>query len=282
LRRRAAAITVLLRHLQKERRKPYLRELRIAESSPGISSSYVYLDYKIGGFEKGLLYLFGARPSMGKTALLLNIILYISSQLKMPVLFFSLEMTAGKVIDRLISMISGIPAQNIRTGNLEPRAAKAIDTAIEKIRNLPLKIDDTPGLSCSEISARVMRYKLKNPELGLVCIDHLTEMKKENRDERVAVTDNCRGLKQLAKSTELPIILLCQLNRAVEGRNNKRPQLSDLRESGAIEEVADAVTFIYREAYYDESKRSKCEDTELIVSKCRDGEDRYSPPSMVP
>lgn len=239
---------------------------------PGLHTSFRFWDFKTGGLEKGLLYLFGARPSMGKTALLLCIILYISDYLKIPVLFFSLEMGASKIIDRLISMISGIPARDIKTGNLEPETAKIIDTALNKIKGLPLFIDDTPGLSLSEITTRSMRYKLKNPELGLICVDHLTEISKQGQDERIAVTDNCRGIKRLAKNLNVPVILLAQLSRAVEGRGNKRPQLSDLRESGAIEEVSDVVTFLYRDAYYDESKRSSKEDAELIISKCRDGE----------
>jgi replicative DNA helicase len=239
---------------------------------PGIHTGFRFWDYKVGGLEKGLLYLFGARPSMGKTALLLCIILYISDYLKIPVMFFSLEMTAAKLIDRIISMITGIPAQDIKTGNLEPEAAKIIDAALSKIKNLPLVIDDTPGLSLSDITARAMKQKLKNSALGLICVDHLTEISKQGQDERIAVTDNCKGMKRLAKNLNIPVILLAQLNRAVEGRGIKRPQLSDLRESGAIEEVADVVTFLYREAYYDESKKGTREDAELIISKCRDGE----------
>lgn len=239
---------------------------------PGIHTGFRFWDYKTGGLEKGLLYLFGARPSMGKTALLLCIILYLSDYLKIPVLFFSLEMTAAKLIDRLISMITGIAAQDIKTGNLEPEATQIIDAALGKIKNLPLVVDDTPGLSLSEITARAMRQKLKNPALGLICVDHLSEISKQGQDERIAVSDNARGMKRLAKNLNIPVILLAQLNRAVEGRNIKRPQLSDLRESGAIEECSDVVTFLYREAYYDESKKGTREDAELIISKCRDGE----------
>lgn len=239
---------------------------------PGVHSGFRFWDYKTGGLEKGLLYLFGARPSMGKTALLLCIILYFADYLKAPVLFFSLEMTAAKILDRLVSMISGIPAQKIKTGDLNTEEAKKIDFALGKIKALPLTIDDTPGLSLTEMISRAMRQKLKNPSLGLICIDHLTEVNKTGRDERVAVTDNCRGIKNLAKNLDMPVILLAQLNRAVEGRNIKRPQLSDLRESGAIEEVADVVSFLYRESYYDESLRGSREDAELIIAKCRDGE----------
>lgn len=239
---------------------------------PGIPTHFRYWDYKTKGLEKGLLYVLGARASMGKTALLLCIILYITKYLKIPVQFFSLEMKATKIVNRLTSMISDIPSQNINLGNIDTSEMKRIESALKVVEDLPLVIDDTPGLSLSELTARAMRQKLKNPNLGLICIDHLSEMDKEGKDERIAISDNCRGIKRLAKNLDIPVILLTQLNRAVEGRNSKKPQLSDLRESGAIEEVADVVSLLYRDSYYDESKRGNREDAELIVAKCRDGE----------
>lgn len=237
---------------------------------PGIQSGFRFFDYITGGLIPSLLYVVAARPSMGKTSFLLCVISHVAGVLKKPVLFFSLEMSTAQILDRLVSIRTGIPLQNLKIGRVTPDEQSRIDGAFQHISEWPLIIDDRPGLTLQEVNSRSRQAALKYKDLGLICLDHLTEIKHHAKDDRSGITENVRGCKRLAKQLKTPFILLCQLNRGVEGRENKRPVLSDLRETGAIEETADCVGFLYRESYYIETADKS--EAELNILKNRDGE----------
>lgn len=237
---------------------------------PGIHSGLRFLDYITGGLMKSCLYVFAGRPSMGKTGFLLCIISHIVGVLKLPVLFFSLEMSSFQILERLVSIRTSVPLTNIKTGRVTPEEKKRIDGAFEHISEWPLIIDDRPGLTLQEVNAKSRQFILKHKEIGLICLDHLTEMRHKAKEDRIGISENVRGCKRLAKQLKTPFILLCQLNRGVEGRENKRPTLSDLRETGIIEESADVVGFLYRDSYYKESADKTA--AELNIAKNRDGE----------
>lgn len=237
---------------------------------PGIQSGFRFFDYITGGLIPSLLYVVAARPSMGKTSFLLCVISHVAGVLKKPVIFFSLEMSTAQILDRLVSIRTGIPLQNLKIGRVTADEQSRIDGAFQHISEWPLIIDDRPGLTLQEVNSRSRQAALKYKELGLICLDHLTEMKHHAKDDRSGITENVRGCKRLAKQLKTPFILLCQLNRGVEGRENKRPVLSDLRETGAIEETADCVGFLYRESYYTETADKS--EAELNILKNRDGE----------
>lgn len=237
---------------------------------PGTQSGFRFFDYITGGLIPSLLYVIAARPSMGKTSLLLNILSHVAGVLKKQVLFFSLEMSTEQIIDRFVSIRTGVPLHNLKIGRVTAEEQKRIDEAFKHISEWPLIIDDRPGLTLQEVNSRSRQAVLKYKELGLICLDHLTEMKHHAKDDRLGITENVRGCKRLAKQLKTPFILLCQLNRGVEGRENKRPVLSDLRETGAIEETADCVGFLYRESYYLETADKS--EAELNILKNRDGE----------
>lgn len=237
---------------------------------PGISSGFRFYDYKTGGLIPTALHIIAARPAMGKTALLLCIIAFIAGYLKKPVLFFSLEMSRQQILQRLACLISEIEVQKVRTGNMTNEEFSKIDKALSEVEAWPLYIDDSPGLSLQDVSAKSRKISMIEKDLGLICLDHLTEMAIEGKDERQGVTANVRGLKRLSKQLNVPFILLCQLNRAVETRQVKRPCLADLRESGAIEETGDVISFLYRDSYYNPEADDR--EAELIIGKNRDGE----------
>ena len=236
----------------------------------GIHSGFRFLDYIICGFIRSLLYVFAGRPSMGKTGFLLCIISHIAGVLKLPVLFFSLEMSTAQILERLVSIRTGVPLQSIKNGRVTSEEKKCIDGAFEHIAEWPLIIDDRPGLTLQEVNARSRQAALRYKDLGLICLDHLTEMRHRAKDDRLGISENVRGCKRLAKQLKVPFVLLCQLNRGVEARENKRPALSDLRETGIIEESADVAGFLYREAYYNETADKTA--AELNILKNRDGE----------
>lgn len=254
-----------------EREKVSLQE-RISQGGklPGIPSGYRFLDYITGGFLKSCLYVFAGRPSMGKSGFLICIINYVAGTLGLPVLFFSLEMSREQIIERLVSIRTSIPLASIRNGRLSPKEKAEVDEVLDRIGEWPLILDDRPGLTLQEINAKSRQVALKYKEIGLICLDHLGEMKHKAKEDRIGISENVRGCKRLAKQLKTPFILLCQLNRGVEGRENKRPALSDLRETGAIEEVADVAGFLYRHSYYYETADKT--EAELIISKNRDGE----------
>lgn len=240
----------------------------------GVRSGFIDCDKKTSGFQPSDLIVLAGRPSTGKTALALNFI--IGSGVK--VLFFSIEMSTQQLIDRLVSSISRVDLSNIRRGYSGDEERSKIQGALQDLRQWDILIDDTPALSISSIRSRAKREHAKSP-LGLIVIDYLqlVSAKAENRLQEVSAVS--RGLKALAKELNVPVIALSQLSRKLEERNDKRPILSDLRESGQIEQDADVVMFIHREAAYCQRCKSlnrDCgkdhfRDAELIIAKQRNG-----------
>ncbi len=224
----------------------------------GLKTGLNDLDKKIGGLHKSDLIIIAGRPSMGKTAFATNIASNISNQLesinkKKNVLFFSLEMSSEQLATRLLGELAELSSENIRTGNLSKNDFTKILTSSEDLKKLSLYIDDSPALSISSIRTRARRLKRKFG-LDLIILDYLQlvngDSKKSNDNRVQEISDITRGLKAIAKEFDIPVIALSQLSRKVEDREEKRPQLADLRESGAIEQDADLVVFLYREEYY--------------------------------
>ena len=226
----------------------------------GLKTGLKDFDKKIGGLHKSDLIIIAGRPSMGKTAFATNIASNIcqfksndNDSSKHNVLFFSLEMSSEQLATRLISEISKISSENIRTGNLSKRDFEAIVGGSEKLKSLSLFIDDSPALTVSSIRSRARRLKRKQG-LDLIILDYLqlinSDSRNSNENRVKEISDITRGLKAIAKELNVPVIALSQLSRKVEDRDEKRPQLADLRESGSIEQDADLVVFLYREEYY--------------------------------
>ena len=240
----------------------------------GIPSGFIDLDYKLSGFQPSDFILIAARPSMGKTAFVLNVVDYVSVRKNLPCMVFSLEMSKEQLVNRMLSMESNVDSQKLRTGTLTDSDWDAVVEGIGIIGNSKLIIDDTPGISISELRSKCRKMKLEYG-LSIVIIDYLQLMsgsrKGGNDNRQQEISDISRSLKALARELHAPVIALSQLSRANEKRDDKRPMLSDLRESGAIEQDADIVLFIFREDYYspDSDKRNIAE---LIVAKNRHGE----------
>ena len=219
---------------------------------PGLSTGLPDLDRMILGLNKSDFILIAARPGMGKTSIALNIALHVALTLKKTVAFFSLEMSREQLVTRLLSKAAMVPSQNLMTGQLSDSQWRSIAEAAQVMSASDIRIDDNPSVTVSDMKAACRRVK----DLGLVCIDYLQLMSSagtknswaDNRQQ--AVSEISRMLKIMAKELNVPIICLSQLNRAVESRQDKRPLLSDLRESGSIEQDADAVIALYREGYY--------------------------------
>ena len=238
----------------------------------GISTGFYDLDYKTSGLQPSDLVLIAARPSMGKTAFVLNLAQYIAVRNKVPTAIFSLEMSKEQLINRVLSMESGVDSQAMRTGNLTGSDWEKLAESAGVISNSPLIIDDTPGISIGELRSKCRKYKLEN-DLGLVIIDYLQLMTGGNRkseSRQQEISDISRSLKALAREINAPVIALSQLSRACEQRPDHRPMLSDLRESGAIEQDADVVMFIYRDDYYNKDTEKKG-ISEIIIAKQRNG-----------
>ncbi len=232
------------------------------------------IDDKIVGVSPGQLIVLAARPSMGKTALALNIGQKMAENYEEHVVIFSLEMLHGELTQRLISMESLVNSQKFKSREFNAEDLKKIATASEKLSRLPIIIDDYSSTSLARIRTQCLRYKAKHGKLRAIIVDYLQlmtmeETKKGNKADDIGVIT--RGLKLLAKELECPIILLSQLNRGVEGRDNKRPMLQDLRSSGDIEQDADMVWFIYRDEVYNADTPQKAE-AEIIIAKNRGGE----------
>ena len=227
-----------------------------SEDVIGLKTGLRDFDKKIGGLHKSDLIIIAGRPSMGKTAFATNIASNISKEFdnkKKKVLFFSLEMSSEQLATRLLGELAEISSENIRTGNLSKKDFSKILSSSDDLKKLNLFIDDTPALSISAIRTRARRLKRKLG-LDLIILDYLQlvngESKKTNDNRVQEISDITRGLKAIAKELDIPVIALSQLSRKVEDREEKRPQLADLRESGAIEQDADLVVFLYREEYY--------------------------------
>ena len=244
---------------------------RTKGSVTGIPTGFIDLDYKMSGFQPSDLILVAARPSMGKTAFVLNIAQYMAFKSGVTTAIFSLEMSKEQLVNRLLSLESKVDSQSIRTGNLEDEDwAKLIEGA-NIIGSSNMIIDDTPGISISELRSKCRKYKLEQ-NLGVIFIDYLQLMSGSGRSEsrQQEISDISRSLKALARELSVPVVALSQLSRAVEQRPDHRPMLSDLRESGAIEQDADVVMFIYRDDYYNKDSENK-NIAEIIIAKQRNG-----------
>lgn len=238
----------------------------------GIRTGYRDLDNMTAGLQRSDLIILAARPAMGKTTLVTNLAYNVATIAKQPVLFFSLEMSKEQLVDRMLADASGVDAWNIRTGNLSDDDFSKLSEAMGEMAEAPIYIDDTPGVSVLEMRTKARRIAHEQP-LGLIIVDYLQLMQASGRTDgnRVQeVSEISRGLKLIARELNVPVIALSQLSRSVESREVKKPQLSDLRESGSIEQDADIVMFIYREAYYNpETDRKNV--TDLIIAKHRNG-----------
>ena len=237
----------------------------------GIPTGFIDLDYKLSGLQRSDLVLIAARPSMGKTAFVLNIAQHVAFRRQVPVAIFSLEMSKEQLVTRLMSMEAMIDSQLIRTGELEDQDWEKLMESAAVIGHSPLIIDDTPGLTISELRSKCRRYK-QSQGVGLVIIDYLQLMAGSGRSEsrQQEISEISRSLKALAREIDAPIIALSQLNRAVDSRTDHKPVLSDLRESGSIEQDADVIMFIYRDDYYNPDTEKK-NLAEIIVAKQRSG-----------
>ena len=261
--------------------KPLLHESfelleRLSENKTGITglpTGFVDFDDLTAGLQPGNLVIVAARPAMGKSTLVTNMAAHVSVETRVPVAMFSLEMSASEVVMRLLSAESRVALEKLRTGRLEDPDWAKLSQAMGRLAEAPLFIDDTPGINLMEIRSKCRRIKQKHG-LSLVIIDYLQLMQSHRRVEnRVQeVSEISRGLKILAKELDLPVIALSQLSRKPEdrARDDRRPQLADLRESGSIEQDADLVAFIYRDEVYDPESAAKGE-AELIVAKHRNG-----------
>ncbi|MES2631095.1 MAG: replicative DNA helicase [Patescibacteria group bacterium] len=238
----------------------------------GVRTGYRDLDNMTAGLQRSDLIILAARPAMGKTTLVTNLAYNVATIAKQPVLFFSLEMSKEQLVDRMLADASGVDAWNIRTGNLSDDDFSKLSDAMGEMAEAPIYIDDTPGVSVLEMRTKARRAAHEQP-LGLIIVDYLQLMQGSGRDNgnRVQeVSEISRGLKLLARELNVPVIALSQLSRSVESRTPQVPQLSDLRESGSIEQDADIVMFIYREAYYNpDTDRENI--TDLIIAKHRNG-----------
>ncbi len=237
----------------------------------GIPTGFNSLDYKLSGLQPSDMVLVAARPSMGKTAFVLNIAQHVTLKENMATAIFSLEMSKEQLVNRLFALQAPMDAQVLRSGNLEDSDWSKLMEAAGQIAASPLIIDDTPGISISELRSKCRKYKLEH-DLKLVIIDYLQLMsgtgKSDSRQQEIS--DISRSLKQLARELSVPVVALSQLSRQVEQRPEHRPMLSDLRESGAIEQDADVVMFIYRDDYYNKDSEKKG-IAEIIIAKQRNG-----------
>ena len=237
----------------------------------GIATGFRDLDYKLSGLQKQALIVLAARPAMGKTAFVLNMAEYISMHSKVPTVIFSLEMGKESLVNRLLAMNSRVDSQSILTGDLKDSEWADLMESARNIGESSLIIDDTPGISLSEMRSKCRKLKLEKG-LGLIIIDYLQLMTTTGRVEsrQQEISNISRSLKGLARELDVPVIALSQLSRAVEQRPDKRPMMSDLRESGAIEQDADVVMFIYRDEYYNPDTEEPG-ITEIIIGKHRAG-----------
>lgn len=240
----------------------------------GVSTGLKDLDNILAGLQRSDLIVLAARPSMGKTALALNIAHNIATITELPVLFFSLEMSKEQIVDRLLSMESGVDAWSIRTGNLSDADFEKIGQAMGTLSEAPIYIDDSPGITVSDMRTKARREQHQR-QLGCIMVDYLQLMSGGSRfggdfNRVQEISEISRGLKAIARELNVPLVALSQLSRSVESRPDKIPQLADLRDSGSIEQDADVVAFIYREDYYNPDTDRK-NITDLLIKKHRNG-----------
>jgi replicative DNA helicase len=245
-----------------------------AEEVTGVRTGFYDLDRYTAGLQKGDLIVLAARPSMGKTALALNIAEHVTVREELPVLVFSMEMGASQLAVRMVGSLGRIDQQHLRTGALKDDEWTRLTEAVDQLGKVSLFIDETPALNPAELRARARRMARQfGGTLGLIIVDYLQLMSGSSGSDENRATELgeiSRGLKALAKELQCPVMALSQLNRSVESRNDKRPLMSDLRESGAIEQDADVIMFIYRDDYYNKDSKEPG-IAELIIGKQRNG-----------
>jgi replicative DNA helicase len=253
-----------------------LKQKALKPHLPGVASGFYDLDSLTQGFQKSDLIILAGRPSMGKTAFVLNLTENILKQYKLPIIFFSLEMSKEQLIYRLLANETGISQTRLKLGNLYKEDWYELKKSIQEYSKLPFFIDDQPNLTTLNIRSRIKKILFEQNKVGLIIIDYLqlllnSKSKSENRVQEISQIT--RTLKNIAKEFQIPIIALSQLSRNVETRVNKRPVLSDLRESGSIEQDADLVLMLYRESYYNLTIKTneKISPAELIIAKHRNG-----------
>ncbi len=245
-----------------------------AEEVTGVRTGFYDLDRLTAGLQAGDLIVLAARPSMGKTALALNIAEHVAVSEGLPVAVFSMEMGAAQLALRMVGSLGRIDQSNLRTGKLRDDEWGRLSEAVEKLGKVSMFIDESGALMPSELRARARRLSRQCGQLGLIVIDYLQLMSgSSNSDENRAtvIGEISRGLKSLAKELKCPVLALSQLNRSVESRTDKRPMMSDLRESGAIEQDADVIMFIYRDEYYTKDACKEPGVAEFIIAKQRNG-----------
>jgi len=239
----------------------------------GVPTGFYDLDRMTSGFQAGDMIVLAARPSMGKTAFAVNIAEHVALNEGLPVAIFSMEMGASQLAVRIVGSIGRLDQGHLRTGELTDEEWPRLTEAIERLRNISLHIDETPSLSPTELRANARRLARQCGKLGLIVVDYLQLMtgSSSNGENRATeLGEISRGLKMLAKELQCPVIALSQLNRSVETRTDKRPMMSDLRESGAIEQDADVIMFIYRDDYYNKDSKEPGV-AEIIIGKQRNG-----------
>ncbi len=238
----------------------------------GVPSGFSDLDKLTSGFQPSDLVIVAARPSMGKTALCLNIAQYVATRKELPVAVFSLEMSKEQLVTRMLCAEAMVDQQKIRTGQLADKDWQQLTRAAGPLSRAPLFIDDTPGITPMEMRSKCRRLKAEHG-LSLIVIDYLQLMQGRKRTEnrQQEISEISRSLKMLAREVQAPVIALSQLSRAVEQRQDKRPMMSDLRESGSLEQDADIVMFIYRDEYYHPEESEKKGQAEIIIAKQRNG-----------
>ena len=242
------------------------------EAITGLPTGYMDFDELLAGLQPGTLNVIGARPAMGKTAFALGIASNAALQSQRPVLFFSLEMGHLELTQRMLCADAKVDSTRLRTGNLSEDDWPKITRSVGRLAEAPIWIDDNPNLTVMEIRAKARRLKSRLGDLGLIVVDYMQLMSGRGNAEsrQVEVSEMSRGLKILARELETPIIALSQLSRGLEGRTDKRPMLSDLRESGSIEQDADVVAFIYRDEVYN-AESPDIGTAEIIIAKHRNG-----------
>jgi replicative DNA helicase len=242
----------------------------------GVSTGFIDFDRLTGGFQPGSLNIIAARPSMGKTAFALNIAQHAAQEKGVPVLLFSLEMGAEQLAQRLLGAEARVNIHDLRTGNFPEKAWDSLAEAAGRLSQSPIYIDDSSLLTTSDLRARVRRFQARQKDkLGMVVVDYLQLMSWSRRTDskQQEVSEISRALKGVAREFDIPVVALSQLSRAVESRPDKRPQLSDLRDSGAIEQDADLVCLLFRPGYYEpkSSGQENNPEAEVIVAKHRNG-----------
>ncbi|MBQ1764131.1 MAG: replicative DNA helicase, partial [Aquincola sp.] len=245
-----------------------------AEEVTGVRTGFYDMDRMTAGLQPGDLIVLAARPSMGKTAFALNIAEHVAVNEGLPAVVFSMEMGASQLALRMVGSLGRIDQQHLRTGALRDDEWGRLTEAVDKLSKASVFIDETPALNPAELRARARRQARTCGKLGLIVIDYLQLMSgtsSSNEENRATVIGEIsRGLKALAKELQCPVIALSQLNRSVETRTDKRPMMSDLRESGAIEQDADVIMFIYRDEYYNKDSKEPGV-AEIIIGKQRNG-----------